>query len=131
MQHHSLVSACVLSTFLAIGCAADLPRHSTLLTPASAQDPAGVIEFTSSVKVKPPSLYSSTIPAGSAWQLAGRLPEGEVYRPIRGTVFALESANVHEAFLVIDGSSLVGAYLPVERAFVTVQRVDNLPLLQR
>lgn len=72
-------------------------------------------------------MYQRDVRAGSLWRLVGRIEQGAVYRPV-DTVFMLESAHVHEAYLVIDGSTLVGAYLPVERAFVKVKPVTSLPV---
>lgn len=113
---------------LLMACASDLPRTAATLLPAeaSALMPAQ-LTFTSAVTVSPPSMYQRDVRAGSVWRLTGRLEQGAVYRPV-DTVFMLESAHVHEAYLVIDGRTLVGAYLPVERAFVKVKPVPALPI---
>ena len=119
----AIALACML-----IACASDLPRTAATLLPAEASaSTPGQITFTSAVTVSPPSMYQRDIRAGSTWRLTGRLEQGGVYRPV-DTVFTLESAHVHEAYLVIDGSTLVGAYLPVERAFVNVKPVLALPV---
>jgi hypothetical protein len=50
----------------------------------------------------------------------GLLPQGQVFRPV-GTVFTIEGANMHEAFLVIQDARLVGFYLPGEHAFAPLE----------
>jgi len=92
-----------------------------------AADTPNEIAFTADVVVRPPSDYFSTIRSGTVWKLAGRLVQGYVYRPV-STVFQVESRHVHEAYLVISGRALIGVYLPVEQAFVSVERVNNLPV---
>ena len=71
---------------------------------------------TTALLVQLPTGYTRTLRAGSTWRLAGILPQGEVYRPV-GDVFTLEGAHIHEAYLVVKGDTLVGFYLPAERAF--------------
>ena len=113
------------------GCASDLPRTPVRLGVASAADELpNRITMTGPVTVIPPSLYRRELRVGSQWRLVGRIPQGGVYQPVDG-VFTLESAHVHEAYLVIDGRTLVGAYLPVERAFVAVEPVKDLPVQLR
>jgi hypothetical protein len=60
--------------------------------------------------------FSRVLQRSSEWHRIGRIPEGEVYRPVSG-VFTIEGANVHEAHLVVKGTTVVGFYLPGERAF--------------
>ena len=71
--------------------------------------------------------YSRTLPAKSHWRRVGRLPQGDVYRPI-GIAFALEGRQVHEAYLVISGSTLRGFYLPGDSAFSPLVSELQLPL---
>ena len=53
---------------------------------------------------------------GGRWRYIGRIPNGSVYQAAQG-VFTVEGANIHEAYLVVQGRRLVGFYLPVEQAF--------------
>lgn len=111
-----------------LGCASELERMPVGLSELKAADARPIrLVFTQSVTAVPPSLYRREIKAGTQWQLAGRVPQGLVYRPV-DSVFMLEGANVHEAYLVVADGALVGAYLPVERAFVTLERVKPLPV---
>ncbi|WP_245175993.1 hypothetical protein [Cupriavidus sp. AcVe19-6a] len=60
--------------------------------------------------------YSRTLPERSVWSRMGRVPQGDVYRPI-GTIFTIEGRQVHEAYLVIRDKTLVGFYLPGEQNY--------------
>jgi hypothetical protein len=70
-----------------------------------------------------------TLRSGSRWTLVGGIAQGLVYRP-DGGVLTVEGANVHEAYLVVSGTELVGFYLPVEKAFVTLTPRRVLPIRQ-
>lgn len=64
--------------------------------------------------------YRRTLAAGSRWKYAGRIPQGEVYRP-HMDVFTLEGSHVHEAYLVLEHGLLVGFYLPAEQGYSALQ----------
>jgi hypothetical protein len=51
----------------------------------------------------------------------GELNGSDVYK-IKDDVFTLEGTHVHEAWLIIRGTDLVGFYLPVEK---TVNRLNT------
>jgi hypothetical protein len=115
-----------LAAMAVVGCASDLPRRATTFTAEAATQKE--IVFTSDVPVEAKHMYDRVIRAASRWRLVGRVPEGDVYRPAGDGVFSVERANVHEAYLVIANRALVGVYLPVEKAFTEVDRVDPLPI---
>ena len=104
-------TACLLiaGAFFAYGCA-DVPQR-----PVSAPQ----IEFSSAI----PRLitiaaaenlpHSGKIPDKRLWRYVGSVPEGAVYRPLNAT-FTVEAKHVHEAYLVLKDTQLVGYYLPVE-----------------
>ena len=69
--------------------------------------------------------YSRTLRQGTRWTLYGKTDRGDVYRS-REQTLTVEGFNVHEAFPVIRGESLVGFYLPVEKTFTPVS--TNVPL---
>jgi hypothetical protein len=71
--------------------------------------------------------YSRTIASGTQLIDIGMVAQGRVLRPTN-TVFSVEGAHVHEAYLVIDGPKLVGFYLPFERAFVSLASPFDLKL---
>lgn len=73
-----------------------------------------------------PTGYQRSILTGSRWELVGELAQGDVYRPV-GTVFTIEGANMHEAFLVVNQSKITGFYLPGEGAFSGLDTPVSLP----
>ena len=102
----------VLGALGLTACAAQIVRHPTQLT----AQPGGTIEILQDAPISVGSGYRRVISRGSVWMRIGRTAEGEVYKPV-DRVFTIEGAQVHEAYLVLDGDRIVGFYLPVERAF--------------
>jgi len=70
--------------------------------------------------VTPSTGYPRSILTGSRWEHVGFVAHGDVYRP-RDTVFTIEGANTHEAYLVIQESRIVGFYLPGEKSFAPLE----------
>jgi hypothetical protein len=95
-------------------CASEVVRRPTDLVPAGESPEAIEVLADKTIKVGPG--YERVIRRGSVWKLVGRSPEGDVYRPV-DHVFTVEGAQVHEAYLVLEKDTIVGFYLPVERAF--------------
>ena len=116
--HVRFLRSPLLTLMIALGlaaCAPDVLRRPAQLTPISDQ-PGATIEVREAVVVPLERGYRRLIIHGTTWTLIGRLPEGEVFRPV-DRVFTVEGEHVHEAYLVLDGDRVVGFYLPVERAF--------------
>jgi hypothetical protein len=109
-------------------CTPEIERKPVDFTPRSASDSTGIHTFTKEVTFSPALGFSRTIAAGSQWRLIGRVPNGEVYRPISG-VFTVESAQVHESGIVIWQGKLTGFYMLVERAFVPLDPPISVQLL--
>ena len=107
----------VLASALALAaCAPEIVRQPTQLTPVTEQA-GGTIEILEDTSIfVGPAGYRRVIGRGSVWTRIGRVVEGEVYKPVN-RVFTVEGAQIHEAYLVLDGDRVVGFYLPVERAF--------------
>jgi len=107
----------VLASALALAaCAPEIVRQPTQLTPVTEQA-GGTIEILEDTSILVgPAGYRRVIGRGSVWTRIGRVVEGEVYKPVN-RVFTVEGAQIHEAYLVLDGDRVVGFYLPVERAF--------------
>ncbi len=63
-----------------------------------------------------PCGYSRILRKGTKWEAVGKVAEGVVYRS-RDQILTVECSNVFEAYLVVTEKSLVGFYLPVEKAF--------------
>lgn len=116
---HRLVISMSAIVVLATGCAAEIYRVPVQFHPASSANESisSTIVMTREVSVTPSTGYTRVIPVGSRWQYVGRVQQGKVFA-IRDDVFMLEGKDMHEAYCVVDGSMLVGFYLPVEEAFV-------------
>lgn len=110
-----LWGAVVVAAWLLAGCASEVYREPTAFRPAPGH--GRVMLITRSAEATPQTGYPRTLAAGSRWRHVGRIPEGRVYA-IEGDVFMVAGRHVHEAYCVVDGSRLVGFFLPVEEAFV-------------
>jgi hypothetical protein len=64
---------------------------------------------------------------GTRWQLAGHIPQGDVYRT-SDQVVTVEASNIYEAMIVTQGDKLAGFYLPVDHAFVAATDPVTLPI---
>jgi len=113
------------------GCASEVTMRpvSTGLQPPPSQAPE-VIRVSRDVPLSLATGYERRISARSEWRLVGAVADGAVYQPIDG-VFTVEGANVHEAYLVLEGHSLVGFYLPVEGALTPLAPAVTLPIEPR
>lgn len=121
------ISVCaVIVATLALGCAPALKHTPTTLKSTQAAAPAAIV-FQRDVEVTPSSGYTRVLKAGSVWKEVGTIPEGTVYK-VEDDVFMLEAGHMHEAHCVISGKTLVGFYLPVEQAFVSVYEKVSLPV---
>lgn len=97
------------------GCALAMPvQDAHLSTPATAMQPAKVLQREVTVRLS--SGYERKLATGSHWRPTGSLAQGEVLRPVDG-IFTIEGRHVHEAYLVVSGTNLVGFYLPGEEHF--------------
>jgi hypothetical protein len=108
------------------GCAFDIShitRVPTIFT--SADGPGWTLQQDQSIAVG--SGFPTKLRHGTKWQMAGRIPQGEVYRT-PDQVVTVEASNIYEAMVVLQGGRLVGFYLPVERSFVAVSSPATLPI---
>ena len=94
-------------------CAQMVTTEPARLEPVGATEAPTVITVRDKVDILLDTRFSRTLLAGTRWRKVGRLAQGDVYRPVDG-VFSIEGRQVHEAYLVIAGSSLRGFYLPGE-----------------
>ena len=74
-----------------------------------------------------PTGYQRTLGTAVTWRSVGRLPQGRVYRPV-DSVFTIEGQQVHEAWLVVDETRLVGFYLPGESRYSPLDTPVRLPM---
>lgn len=106
---------CVVMVMLA-SCAAEIPRQPTTLIPSAEGDgQSKFIQVDEDVDVRLPSGYSRSIRAGSVWKQSGTV-EGRVVYKATKDVFTIEGTHVHEAYLLLDGNTVVGFFLPGESA---------------
>ncbi|WP_082818818.1 hypothetical protein [Cupriavidus nantongensis] len=108
---------------IAAGCclalAACAPMVATTPSTIEATQPNTAsrrIQILTPATIKLDTGYSRTLPEKSVWSKAGRVPQGDVFRPV-GTIFTIEGRQVHEAYLVIHNQTLVGFYLPGEQNY--------------
>jgi hypothetical protein len=123
----STLAALVLSA-----CAPSIPVQSTQLAPLTAMRQHERVRVVTSVAVRLETGYSRKVSGGSVWRPVGEVPQGLVLQPV-GTVFTIEGRQVHEAYLVVKESALVGFFLPGESHFspleppqpITIERVND------
>ena len=87
-----------------VGCATEVVRSGVALKPAEARR---TIEMGGLATLTLATGYQRSVLTGSRWEYAGTVPQGEVYRPL-DSVFTIEGANTHEAYLVVRDSRIVG-----------------------
>ena len=112
-------SLVLLVALFSVGCATEVAREPVAFVSAvGAVEPS--IVFTRSATVTPAFSDSQVLRAGTVWKYVGSVPRGKVYAPTND-VFMLSGRHNHEAYCVItDGPVVVGFYLPVEQAFVSL-----------
>jgi hypothetical protein len=121
----STLIACL--ALLVTACAADIQRVPSAEPTLVAGTPAPSFQLAADAAFELHTGYVRTLRSGSRWTLVGGIAQGLVYRP-DGSVLTVEGANVHEAYLVVSGTELVGFYLPVEKAFVALTPRRVLPI---
>ena len=102
-------------------CAPPVTQLPTQLTPATGKS----FRLTREVEADISTGRSTTLRAGTSWELVGTVSMGEVYRTHDQAVTVRGDA-VHEGFIVVREGTLVGFYLPVERAFCPVEKSQPL-----
>jgi len=124
MQKTMLCTA-LAGYLLLAACAFDLAHVSftpTVCTPKS--DKSFTMREDTKITGMPCS-YNRTVLKGTTWNLVGTVPEGEVYKS-NNQVMSVECSNIHEAYLVVRETSVVGFYLPFEKGFVKLSEPITL-----
>jgi hypothetical protein len=114
---------------LVAACATPVPVTSAALAPLATSAAAPDMWVGEAVPIRLSTGYTRTLPPQSRWRAVGRLPQGVVYQPV-GTVFAIEGRQVHEAYLVLQGTALHGFYLPAEANYSPLVQPLTLPITQ-
>lgn len=105
-----------LAVVVLASCALPIPRQPETLTPSTDGDGKNqTIQVDEDLNVRLASGYSRVIRAGSVWKQSGTV-QGRVAYKVTNDVFTIEGTHVHEAYLLLDGNSLEGFYLPGESA---------------
>ncbi len=115
--------------FIMSSCAFDLAHVSTQPTQfSSIAESQRIILLKEAVEIDDaPCNYDRTLRQGTRWKLVGKLPEGEVFKPL-DQILTVECSNIFEAYLVVLENSLVGFYLPVEKTFAPLSEKVKLPI---
>lgn len=103
----------MLSMFL-IACSATQIKLDSELIPSNS---ASVFELANGVSIQASNSRASVLNAGTKWVEVGTIEQGVVYRT-KDQVVIVNSFNVHEGYIVVRESQVVGYYLPVEKTFV-------------
>lgn len=74
-------------------------------------------ELENAISIKAEKAKTSKLNAGTRWHKFGTIEQGEVYRS-KDQIVIVNSFNVHEGYIVVQNSEVVGYYLPVEKTFV-------------
>ncbi|SPA47552.1 conserved exported protein of unknown function [Cupriavidus taiwanensis] len=113
IRQYGLAAGCCLALAACAPMIATAPSAIEVTQPSAA---ARRIQILTATTIKLDTGYSRTLPEKSVWSKAGRVPQGDVFRPV-GTIFTIEGRQVHEAYLVIHNQTLVGFYLPGEHNY--------------
>ena len=126
MRHHSL--PLLLSTLLA-ACAFDVVKLDLVpATLAPPQTTATSLTLRASAIVELSTGYARTLKTGTVWHSAGSLPEGDVFKT-QDQVLTVEGSNIHEAYIVVKGTRLVGFYLPANGTYSPLEPPVDLQFL--
>ncbi len=60
--------------------------------------------------------YNRKLKKGTKWHYVGAISYGDVFKT-NDQILTVEASNIHEAYIVVAASKLVGFYLPVEKSF--------------
>ncbi len=119
----SICSLVVLS-----GCCFDLTsvkQQPVTLRTSDMSMPAWVLQQNINVPLE--SWSTTHLNKDTTWQHVGHIEKGDVYKT-KDQIVTVEGSNIHEAYIVISGGSLVGFYLPVEKTFSPVKATIKLPM---
>lgn len=129
VRHLGAAVAAALVVAALAGCASEVKRQPSELA-ASIAEAGKRYELRQDVSFKLDSGYERTVVARTEFTVAGRVPQGVVLKPTQ-TVLTVEGAHMHEAYAVVRDDTLVGFYLPVEKAFSALSRSVPFPLTER
>lgn len=121
MTNRALLTLITSTVAVLSGCSA-----TQIQTLSQIKDPLNShirYQLDNNVTVKASKTADTLLREGTIWQEVGRLDEGVVYRT-KDQVVIVNSFNVHEGYIVIQGHQVAGYYLPIEKTFVQSQPAD-------
>ena len=121
-RHHVVGFSAIVLLLGLSACATDITRKADpvqLMPNGNVGRATHLVEGVRVVFSSGPS--SGRMRADSDWEPVGTVAQGTVYRP-RDTVFQVRAGNAYEAYPVVSGGQVVGAYLPVQGVFIPARR---------
>lgn len=119
-MRHRLINIATI-VLVAAACAACAPEIVRQAIPYVQKTGAPeVMQLTKSVKVPNWSGTGNSLFVGTRWDYVGEVSHGRAYRS-KDSVFFLQGANSHEAYLVVKDKKLVGFYLPGEKSWSALE----------
>ncbi len=98
-------------------CAFDLVHVKQIPTQIeSTQLSLSSFELIDEIDVSLGTGYSRKLKKGTKWHYVGTISYGDVFKT-NDQILTVEASNIHEAYLVVSSSKLVGFYLPAEKSF--------------
>lgn len=89
--------------------------------------PEALRTLTAEGKGEPATGSAHPLPAGMRLQPVGRIPQGLVLRPV-GREIVIMGEDREECYIVVQGTSWIGYYLPFERAYLALKQPVPLSL---
>ena len=80
-------------------------------------DASLLFKLQENVTIKATNARPSILNAGTHWMQVGFIDQGNVYKA-KDQIVIVNSFNVHEGYIVVNDSVVVGYYLPVENTFI-------------
>jgi len=114
---------CIVIALFVAACAPPVTQLPTQLTPGTGKSFRLMREAEADISTG----RSTTLRANTRWELVGTVSMGEVYRT-RDQAVTVRGDGVHEGYIVVREKTLVGFYLPVERAFCPVAQTQPLAI---
>ena len=123
MSKRLLRVVCAVIALLVAACAPPVTQLPTQLAPSTGKSFRLMREAEADISTG----RSTTLRANTRWELVGTVSMGEVYRT-RDQAVTVRGDGVHEGYIVVREKTLVGFYLPVERAFCPVAQTQPLAI---
>lgn len=129
---HSVFIVCFLASLLT-GCAFDVVRLKQIPTRLKADLPEkSSFTLEKEAPVDLDTGYSRILKKGTRWVSVGAISQGDVFKTC-DQILTVEGSNIHEAYIVMNSSTLVGFYLPVEKTYsplknsveLMIKKMDN------